>query len=147
MCPAKNGTRASSATGLDSHNSNMQISQTILVVEDDEDNRLMLKVLLQALGYHVIEATDGREAVETAQRELPGLILMDLSLPRVDGLTATLRIRELAETRSLPIVIISGYTAADFRAVAFDAGCSEYLAKPLDFDHLEKTIEHLLPRP
>ena len=120
------------------------LNQTILVVEDDEDSRLVLKLILQMRGYRVIEAADGQAAIETAARERPELILMDLTLPRVDGLTATLRIRERTELCRVPIVVISGHSVADFRAVALDAGCSEYITKPIDFDHLEELLVSLL---
>ncbi len=117
---------------------------TIMVAEDDEDNRLMLKLMLQMKGYGVIEARNGYEAVETARRERPNLILMDLSLPLLDGLSATTRIRENRELSDLLIVVVSGHSAADFRDIAIDAGCNEYIMKPIDFDHMDHLLERLL---
>ena len=119
---------------------------TILVVEDFEDNRFMMRRLLEMSGYRVIEAINGEEAIELARRELPGLILMDLSLPQLDGLAATRRIRQHPELRSVPIVAVSAHDTADFHADALAAGCNDYVTKPIDFDQLEVLLARLLPK-
>lgn len=119
---------------------------TIMVVEDFEDNRFMMRRLLEMSGYRVVEAEDGQEAVELATRELPNLILMDLSLPVLDGLAATRRIREHAELRMVPIVAVSAHDTADFHADALAAGCNEYVTKPIDFDQLDDLLERLLAK-
>jgi CheY-like chemotaxis protein len=118
--------------------------KTVLVVEDFEDNRFMMRRLLEMGGYHVIEAINGQEAVTLAERERPNLILMDLSLPQIDGLAATRRIRQLEGMAQVPIVAISAHDTADFRHDAIAAGCNEYLTKPVDFDRLENLLRELL---
>ncbi|HEX8650005.1 MAG TPA: response regulator [Pyrinomonadaceae bacterium] len=122
------------------------VNQTVLVVEDFEDNRFMMRRLLEMSGYHVLEAINGEEAVEMAERELPGLILMDLSLPLLDGLAATRRIRQHEALRNVPIVAVSAHDTADFHADALAAGCNDYVTKPIDFDQLEALLGRLLPK-
>lgn len=119
---------------------------TILVVEDFEDNRFMMRRLLEMSGYRVIEAINGEEAIELACREVPGLILMDLSLPQLDGLAATRRIRQHPQLRNVPIVAVSAHDTADFHADALAAGCNDYVTKPIDFDQLEALLARLLPK-
>ncbi len=119
---------------------------TILVVEDFEDNRFMMRRLLEMSGYHVVEAVNGEEAVTLACSELPELILMDLSLPQLDGLAATRRIRQYPELRDVPIVAVSAHDTADFHADALAAGCNDYVTKPIDFDQLEALLSRLLPK-
>ncbi len=116
----------------------------ILVVEDFEDNRFMMRRLLEMCGYRVTEATNGREAIEKAERERPDLILMDLSLPVIDGLEATRRIRQHPALQHIPIVAVSAHDTRDFQAEAHAAGCASYVAKPVDFDHLELLLKRLL---
>jgi two-component system, cell cycle response regulator DivK len=101
--------------------------QTILVVEDYEDTRLMLKKLLESKGYHVLEAINGQEAVEMAGRERPDLILMDLDLPVLDGIGATQRIRSQTVLREVPIVAVTAYPMSFTRVKAFAKGCNEYI--------------------
>jgi two-component system cell cycle response regulator DivK len=117
----------------------------ILVVEDFEDSRSALRQLLESNGFQILEANDGEQAVEAALRESPDLILMDLTLPRVDGLEATRQIRTRRSAQALPIIIISAYDAAEVRAEALAAGGTAYLSKPIDFDELEKIIGKYLP--
>ena len=126
--------------------SNRNQLQTIMVVEDFEDNRFMMRRLLEMSGYQVLEAVNGEEAVEIAKRERPSLILMDLSLPLLDGLAATRRIRQEAELRDVPIVAVSAHDTADFHADALAAGCNDYVTKPIDFDQLEALLGKLLTR-
>ena len=121
-------------------------SPMVMVVEDFEDNRFMMRRLLEMSGYRVLEAINGEEAVELAQRERPQLILMDLSLPQLDGLAATRRIREHAELQDVPIVAVSAHDTADFHADALAAGCNDYVTKPIDFDQLEALLARLLPK-
>jgi CheY-like chemotaxis protein len=119
---------------------------TVMVVEDFEDNRFMMRRLLEMSGYHVLEAVNGAEAVEIARRERPDLILMDLSLPLLDGLAATRRIRQEESLRDVPIVAVSAHDTADFHADALAAGCNDYVTKPIDFDQLEALLVKLLPK-
>ncbi len=117
----------------------------ILLVEDSEDNRFMMKRLLEMSGYEVLEADNGELAVNMAQVMRPDLILMDLSLPRVDGLAATRRIRKLPALKDVPIVVVSAHDTADFHADALASGCNEYVTKPIDFGQLEVLLKRLAP--
>ena len=117
---------------------------TVLLVEDTEDNRFMMRRLLEMSGYGVVEATNGEEAVRLAQSERPALILMDLSLPVIDGLAATRAIRKLDGLSKTPIVAVSAHDTSDFQAEAIAAGCNSYITKPIDFSHLEVLIARLL---
>jgi len=125
----------------------MQIQEqiaTVLLVEDTEDNRFMMRRLLEMAGYGVVEATNGEEAVRLAQVEQPDLILMDLSLPVIDGLAATRAIRKLEGLGRTPIVAVSAHDTSDFQADALEAGCDSYITKPIDFSQLEVLIARLL---
>jgi two-component system cell cycle response regulator DivK len=115
----------------------------VLVVEDFEDNRFMMRRLLEMSGYRVVEAVNGKQAVETAERERPDIILMDLSLPMLDGLAATRRIRARDGLGKVPIVAVSAHDSADFHAEALAAGCNEYVTKPIDFDQLVQLLDRL----
>lgn len=119
---------------------NRQAGSTIMLVEDDELNRSLLRQLLQNSGYRVVEAGSGPEALEVARREHPLVILMDLDLPRLDGIGATRRIREQAELREIPIVMTTAFDTPEIRAAAYDAGCNEFLVKPLDATKLKTLI-------
>jgi CheY-like chemotaxis protein len=118
--------------------------QTVLLVEDTEDNRFMMRRLLEMTGYRVVEAMNGEEAVRLAQAESPSLILMDLSLPVIDGLAATRLIRKVPELKSTPIIAVSAHDTSDFRSEAIEAGCNTYVTKPIDFVELEDLIAKLL---
>jgi CheY-like chemotaxis protein len=118
---------------------------TVLVADDHADTRLMLRVLLERRGYRVVEAGDGTEAVAANEREHPHLVLMDVSLPMLDGLSATRLMRERGTSRSVPIVAVSGHAADKDRTAALDAGCSEYLTKPIDFDRLFDLLRRFAP--
>jgi two-component system, cell cycle response regulator DivK len=117
---------------------------TVLLVEDYEDNRVMMKQLLEMSGYRVFEATNGDQAIKMARIEIPDLILMDLSLPRVDGLSATRQIRAVPYLKHIPIIAVSAHDSADFHAEALASGCNEYVTKPIDFGELEDVIRELL---
>jgi CheY-like chemotaxis protein len=116
----------------------------VLLVEDTEDNRFMMRRLLEMAGYRVVEATNGEEAVKIARAESPGLILMDLSLPVIDGLAATRLIRKLPDFRSTPIIAVSAHDTSDFQSDALEAGCNSYITKPIDFNELEQLIAQML---
>jgi CheY-like chemotaxis protein len=113
---------------------------TVLIVEDDEDNRLMLKIMLEMWNYRVIEAENGEEAVIFAQERRPDLILMDLKMQLLSGLEATRQIRRSADMGGVPIIFISGCAEPNYRRAARDAGGNEYLIKPIVFEHLEKVV-------
>ena len=117
---------------------------TVLLVEDYEDNRVMMRQLLELSGYRVFEATNGEQAIRLARLEIPDLILMDLSLPQVDGLSATRQIRAIPYLKNIPIIAVSAHDTADFHAEALASGCNEYVTKPIDFGQLESAIRSLL---
>jgi CheY-like chemotaxis protein len=118
--------------------------RTILVVDDFDDTRLLLKTWLQKRGYRVIEAENGKQAVAEATNHQPDLIIMDVEMPELDGLSATRKIRTLANAEELPIVVVSAYGADQFRADALEAGCNEYVSTPFEPDELEKLIKSLI---
>jgi len=117
---------------------------TVLLVEDTEDNRFMMRRLLEMSGFRVVEAMNGEEAVKLARAESPQLILMDLSLPVIDGLAATRLIRKVPALQSTPIIAVSAHDTSDFQAEAVEAGCNSYVTKPIDFNELEQLIQQLL---
>jgi CheY-like chemotaxis protein len=121
---------------------------TILVAEDDEDNRDILRTLLTLRGFEVLEAADGQQAVELARTACPDLILMDLKMPVMNGLAAARAIRQRPEPhlRAIPIVALSAYHPSQHGAVAFAAGCDDYVLKPTNYEHLEAVIDRLLKR-
>ena len=116
----------------------------VMVVEDTIDTRLVLTLSLQHDGYTVVTAANGEEAVEIAKRARPDLILMDLNLPRCDGLSATRRIRECPELRDVQILALTAYDTYGMRAAALDAGCNGYLTKPIDPTHLEDILSRIM---
>jgi CheY-like chemotaxis protein len=116
----------------------------ILVVEDYEDTRLVMRMMLEQRGYRVVEAADGEEALETAWRECPDIILMDLSLPKLDGLTASRRIREDPQTRDAVIVAVTAHAEPQYRQNALAAGVDAFVTKPIDFDWLDDLLGSLV---
>ena len=116
----------------------------ILLVEDDEMSWDMLSRRLQRKGYEVVVAVDGEKAVEIARSESPEIILMDISLPVIDGWEATRRIRALPETRSIPIIALTAHAMSEDREKAMEAGCDDYDTKPVDFKRLLEKINALV---
>lgn len=116
----------------------------ILVVEDYEDTSLAMRLALEDLGYRILEASDGEQAVRIALEERPDIILMDLSLPVLDGLDATRRIRQHPEMSGTIIVAVTAHIEPDYRTKALEAGCNAYVTKPIDFDWLNDLIGNLL---
>jgi two-component system cell cycle response regulator DivK len=106
----------------------------------------MLRRALESLDYHVLEAADGREAVEVARRECPDLILMDLNMPLMDGLEAAKRIRACKELcRTAPILAITAFDTYGMEEAALDAGCNAYIRKPFNSDEPERIVRGFLP--
>jgi CheY-like chemotaxis protein len=118
---------------------------TVLVAEDSEDTRHVLSLELRHRGCRVITAADGREAVETALLEHPDLILMDLNLPQLDGLAAAEQIRAHGELDGVPIIAVTAYDVYGIREAALEAGCQDYLLKPLGPGALERALRAALP--
>ena len=117
----------------------------ILYVEDNEDNVYMLTRRLERKGYEVIVATDGAQGVALASSESPALILMDLSLPVLDGWEATRRLKASAQTRNIPVIALSAHAMAADARRALAAGCDDFDSKPVEFKRLLGKIEALLP--
>src|SRR5258706_8404437 len=111
---------------------------TILVVDDFDDTRLLLRTWLQRKGFRVVEASNGNEAVSEAEGESPDLIIMDIEMPELDGLAATRKIREVSGLAKTPILAVSAYGAEQFRPLALQAGCDEYVATPFEPEELER---------
>jgi two-component system cell cycle response regulator DivK len=119
------------------------MSKTILVVEDYEDSREMLKFYLEDLGYQVAEAINGYEAIEYVKKAVPDLILMDMSMPEIDGLAATRHIKQIAETEHIPVICITAHDHF-YSDKAIEAGCIEVVGKPIDLDVLNEVIKRNL---
>ena len=121
------------------------MSNRILVIEDNEDNRQIIRDLLTSLGYELIEAVDGAEGVAMAQSHRPDLILMDIQLPEMDGYEATRQIRAVPELTTVPIIAVTSYALSGDEAKARDAGCDGYVAKPFSPRELLAKIREFLP--
>ena len=121
-----------------------QAQSTILIVDDFDDTRLLLRTWLEKKGYRVVEAENGKHAVTMAEDTRPDLIIMDVEMPELDGLSATRQIRALKDFERVPIVAVSAYGADQFRADALKAGCNEYVSTPFEPEELEKLISTLI---
>ncbi|PJF34936.1 MAG: hypothetical protein CUN49_13155 [Candidatus Thermofonsia Clade 1 bacterium] len=117
----------------------------ILVVEDNADNRVLIMDVLDSMDYEVIIATDGEEGVKKAHAERPDLILMDISLPQMDGLTATRRIKATPELQHIPIIALTAHAMVGDRERALEAGCDDYVSKPIDLRELATKLTQYLP--
>ena len=116
----------------------------ILLIEDDEMNRDMLSRRLIRRGYEVAIAIDGQQGVDMATSDKPDLILMDMSLPIMDGWDATRRLKAKPETQAIPVVALTAHAMASDRAKAMEAGCDDYDTKPVELPRLLEKIERLL---
>ena len=119
---------------------------TVLVVDDHADTRSMFRRLMEARGCLVAEAVDGEAAVEAARRACPDLILLDLNMPRMDGLEAARRIRELKGVcEGVPIIAVTAFDTYGIKEAALEAGCDAYLTKPVEPGEMERELSRLLP--
>lgn len=117
---------------------------TVLVVDDYADTRRIVRWMLEQKGYRVVEAVNGREAVEVALREHPRVILMDLAMPQVDGFAAIREVREHAELADVRVVAVTAFDMAEARDKSRSVGCDHYISKPIDFNRLFVMLEKLL---
>jgi len=117
----------------------------VLVVEDNEMNRDMLARRLRRRGFEVVIAADGETGIATAAREAPHLILMDLSLPRIDGWETARRLKATAETAAIPIIALTAHAMSGDREKALAAGCDDYDTKPVELSRLLEKMQKLLP--
>lgn len=118
--------------------------RTVLIVEDSDDARYFMRLALEQLGYLIVEAENGVKALEVTERERPDIILMDLSLPIMDGLAATEKIRASDGLNRIPIIAVTAHQETDIRAGAKAAGFDAYVTKPIDIDFLSDLIKGLL---
>jgi two-component system cell cycle response regulator DivK len=123
------------------------MTKRILVVEDQEDNRRIIRDLLTSAGYELIEAQDGAEGVRLAASERPDLILMDIQLPVLDGHEATRRIKQNPDLRHIPLIVVTSYALSGDEQKATAAGSDGYVAKPFSPRQLLATIRKFLPEP
>ena len=117
----------------------------ILYVEDNEENIYMLSRRLKKKGFEIVIARDGEEGIALAQHESPDLILMDLSLPKLDGWGATKQLKGNSQTLHIPVIALSAHAMAEHKARALEAGCDDYDTKPVDLDRLLSKIKMQLP--
>jgi DNA-binding response OmpR family regulator len=123
--------------------SDVSLRPTVLVADDSDDTREMFRTLLGMKGYRVLEARDGHEAIDVTVRENPGLVLLDLGLPLLNGLSVIRRLRTELKIVSVPVVVITGFDKHFETAMA--AGCDDYLLKPVDFDRLDTILDYYVP--
>ena len=121
------------------------MSKVILVIEDQEDNRRILRDLLTSGGYEVIEAVTGEEGVASAETHRPDLILMDIQLPGLDGYEATRRIRANPDLQQTTIIVVTSYALSGDDVKAFEAGCDAYMAKPFSPRELLAKVREYVP--
>jgi two-component system cell cycle response regulator DivK len=121
------------------------MSKLILVVEDQEDNRRIMRDLLTSVGYEVIEAVTGEDGVATAESQRPDLILMDIQLPGLDGYEATSQIKANPNLEHIPIIVVTSYALSGDDVKAFEAGCDAYVSKPFSPRELLAKIREFLP--
>ena len=119
----------------------------VMVVDDDEDIRFLITRLMRNEGYEVLEAATAAEAKLATLKKTPELLLMDISMPDADGLSAIWDLREQDETANVPVVIVTAYDAFDLRAEATAAGCVGYLTKPVDIEELKRLVRRILENP
>lgn len=115
--------------------------KTVLLVEDNEDNLVVYRTILEHVGYRVIEARDGEEGVAAARRHRPDIVLMDISIPKIDGWEATQRLKADEDTRAIPIIALTAHALEEDRQKAKDAGCDGYLAKPVEPRRVVQEVE------
>jgi CheY-like chemotaxis protein len=120
--------------------------QTVLVADDNSSVRQLWSVWLGLWNFLVLEAHDGAEAVQMARQEHPALIVMDIAMPRLDGLSATRCLKSASDTAEIPVVMLTAHATGDHRQRALDVGCEAFLTKPCDVDHLLRVIRVLLGR-
>ena len=125
----------------------MNDAKTVLLVEDNEDNLIVYRTILDHVGYRVIEARDGEEGVARARADHPDLILMDVSLPKMDGWEATRRIKADEGTRQIPIIAVTAHALDDDREKATQVGCDGYLAKPVAPRRVVEEVERFIGKP
>ena len=122
----------------------MEQAATILYVEDNPDNRMLVRRVLQAEGYRVLEAQNATHAIEVVQFEKPDLVLMDINMPDIDGYTLTSKFKSMAKFQHVPIIALTANVMRGDRERTLEAGCDGYIQKPIDVDELPNQIKRFL---
>ena len=121
-----------------------QKTKTVLLVEDNEDNLVVYRTILEHVGFKVLEARDGEEGVNRAKEHLPDLILMDISIPKIDDWEATQRLKADGNTKAIPIIALTAHALEEDRQKALQAGCDGYLAKPVEPRRVVQEVERFV---
>lgn len=121
--------------------------ESILVVEDNEKNRKLVRVVLKARGYNVLEAEDAKSALGQLENDNPDLILMDMGLPGMDGMELTRQIKKNKNTKNIPIIAVTAHAMKGAKEKILDAGCDDYISKPIDINEFPKVVEKILKNP
>ncbi|HGJ63923.1 TPA: response regulator [bacterium] len=119
----------------------------ILVVEDNDKNRKLVRIILQSKGYELMEATTAEEAINQLKENIPDLILLDIQLPQMDGLELTKKIRDQKETKDIPIIALTAYAMKGDKERILEAGCDDYISKPIDTRQLPIKIAEIISKP
>lgn len=118
--------------------------KVLLYIEDDPANRVLVKRIMEAQGYRVLEAETGAEGLEIAQAELPGVILVDINMPGMDGFEVVAQLKELPRTASVPVIAVTAMVMKGDRERTLEAGCADYIEKPIDVDRLPEQVAAVL---
>jgi len=116
----------------------------LLYIEDDPANRVLVKRIMEAQGYRVLEAETGAEGLEIAKAELPGVILVDINMPGMDGFEVMAQLKELPRTASVPVIAVTAMVMKGDRERTLEAGCADYIEKPIDVDRLPEQVAAVL---
>jgi two-component system cell cycle response regulator DivK len=122
----------------------MNTNATILYVEDNADNRLLIRRILQAEGFNMLEAPNAAQALQMVQTQPPDLILMDISMPDMDGYTLTARLKAMPDLKTVPVIALTANVMRGDRERSLEAGCDGYIQKPIDIDNLVFQVNHFL---
>ncbi|MFH1415061.1 MAG: response regulator [Elusimicrobiota bacterium] len=118
---------------------------TILIVDDESDIRLLLSTYLKSWGYNVIEAKDGRQGMDLAKKKSPKLIILDVTLPEMNGFDCCSILKRIPETKNVPVILLTGLSKTGSVEEGFSCGADSYLIKPIDWNKLQETIDGLIP--
>jgi CheY-like chemotaxis protein len=128
------------------HQQRQEARPVVLVVDDHQDTRELIKFVLERQGYRIVEAEDGEVAIERGTSEHPDLVLMDLAIPKLDGLSVMKQLRKRTDMHDIPILFISAHAESAVRDQVLAAGCDEYLTKPLDLDNLLRVLDQYISK-
>ena len=144
MSMAVNTPKAAEATRTSERRCKVK-RRRILVVEDDRLSLTVLRQLLTAQGYEILQSSEGWDGINRARNEQPDLIVMDINLPDISGLDATLLLKNDDQTKAIPVIAVTASSTPGDKTKAFESGCAAYIAKPVKIDELLRTVELFLP--